>query len=52
MGQLRSVVLAGGGTGTDGYINPTVFKQVFCADVPNATRSAATAVGTSPAAWP
>jgi pimeloyl-ACP methyl ester carboxylesterase len=34
---FRAYPLGGGGTGTDGYINPAVFKSVFCADVPNNT---------------
>ena len=29
-----------GTTGTDGYINPTVFHQVFCADIPASTAAA------------
>jgi pimeloyl-ACP methyl ester carboxylesterase len=28
---------ADGTTGTDGYINPTVFRSVFCADLPKTT---------------
>jgi pimeloyl-ACP methyl ester carboxylesterase len=35
-------------TGTDGYINPAVFHEVFCADVSNAT-AAAMAAGQRPA---
>jgi pimeloyl-ACP methyl ester carboxylesterase len=34
---FRPYPLAGGGTGTDGYINPAVFHQIFCADVPAQT---------------
>jgi pimeloyl-ACP methyl ester carboxylesterase len=31
---FRPYPLADGTTGTDGYINPAVFHQVFCADLP------------------
>ncbi len=31
---FRPYPLGNGITGTDGYINPTVFHEVFCADVP------------------
>ncbi|HYS41648.1 MAG TPA: alpha/beta hydrolase [Pseudonocardiaceae bacterium] len=31
---FRPYPVAGGTTGTDGYINPTVFHDVFCADIP------------------
>jgi pimeloyl-ACP methyl ester carboxylesterase len=34
---FRPYPLGNGSMGTDGYINPTVFKRVFCADVPNDT---------------
>jgi pimeloyl-ACP methyl ester carboxylesterase len=34
---FRPYPLGNGQTGTDGYINPTVFQQVFCADVPAET---------------
>jgi pimeloyl-ACP methyl ester carboxylesterase len=31
---FRPYPLGNGQTGTDGYINPTVFHEVFCADLP------------------
>jgi pimeloyl-ACP methyl ester carboxylesterase len=31
---FRPYPLAGGTMGTDGYINPTVFHRIFCADLP------------------
>jgi pimeloyl-ACP methyl ester carboxylesterase len=34
---FRPYPITGGGTGTDGYINPAVFRNVFCADVPRNT---------------
>jgi pimeloyl-ACP methyl ester carboxylesterase len=37
---FRPYPLAHGTIGTDGYINPTVFHEVFCADVPANTAAA------------
>jgi pimeloyl-ACP methyl ester carboxylesterase len=45
---FRPYPLAGGATGTDVYINPSVFKRVFCADVP-ADIAATMAVSQRPA---
>jgi pimeloyl-ACP methyl ester carboxylesterase len=45
---FRPYPLADGTTGTDGYITPTVFHEVFCADVP-ATTAATMAASQRPA---
>ena len=45
---FRPYPLAHGTIGTDGYINPTVFHEVFCADVP-ANTAATTGASQRPA---